>query len=102
MSELHKVYPAFMDVSFDQVDFEKSETDSDSRCDNEIDLPRNSYESKRQCIFWQMIILFIFIAPRNNSASKFKGIIVPKLSASFSTLTSSTPEKNSNTPTRLV
>ena len=51
MSELHKVYPAFMDVSFDQVDFEKEETDSDSRCDNEIDLPRNSYESNANVYF---------------------------------------------------
>ena len=51
MSELQKVYPAFMDVSFDQVDFEKSETDSDSRCDNEIDLPRNSYELNANVYF---------------------------------------------------
>ena len=31
MSELQKVYPAFMDVSFDQVDFEKEETDTELR-----------------------------------------------------------------------
>ena len=31
ISELQKVYPAFMDVSFDQVDFEKEETDTELR-----------------------------------------------------------------------
>ena len=36
MSELQKAYPGFMDISFDQVDFDKSETDSDSRWDTDI------------------------------------------------------------------